>query len=381
MTRFATRALAALTLTAALAAPIGGTAETTEYYTLGQLRERTETHWTQTYETPWRTLNVDANIYMPEADSTPVLYARRQDMTNPALRAEESGWSEVEGRKDALILYNDDADETAVPRSKDGRKIKRDMVAGENWYEGFSEQAQYVPMSEITFGEICAKIRGELTRFGFDPNEYAVDAPARLWEQYYEYEGSDECALPGEVLMEIYHAPHGIPVLENAQDAARDPDDKRRVPSADLAPWVNLSLDTGYNAYFGKLTHMFIDRAETIRTLTDDAPLCGFETVRANIEKDIATGRMDKIFDVRFGYLLYDEPVAEREKGETRFYLKPAWIVACRWLDTPQSAPDAHGRDERNANDYYRFAYDAQTGERVFGSSEFAGYLDWNDVK
>ena len=29
MTRFATRALAALTLTAALAAPIGGTAETT----------------------------------------------------------------------------------------------------------------------------------------------------------------------------------------------------------------------------------------------------------------------------------------------------------------------------------------------------------------
>ena len=91
MTRFATRALAALTLTAALAAPIGGTAETTEYYTLGQLRERTETRWTQTYETPWRTLNVDANIYMPEADSVPVLYARRQDMTNPALTAEESG--------------------------------------------------------------------------------------------------------------------------------------------------------------------------------------------------------------------------------------------------------------------------------------------------
>ena len=73
MTRFATRARAALTLTAALAAPIGGTAETTEYYTLGQLRERTETRWTQTYETPWRTLNVDANIYMPEADSTPAV--------------------------------------------------------------------------------------------------------------------------------------------------------------------------------------------------------------------------------------------------------------------------------------------------------------------
>ena len=88
MTRFATRALAALTLTAALAAPIGGTAETTEYYTLGQLRERTETRWTQTYETPWRTLNVDANIYMPEADSTPVFKMKYIDV-QPALTAEE----------------------------------------------------------------------------------------------------------------------------------------------------------------------------------------------------------------------------------------------------------------------------------------------------
>ena len=116
---FVKRAFSAALLAATLITPFAGQAET-EYFTLKQLRERTETHWTQTYETPYRTLEVDANVYLPEADAMPVLRVRLQDMSSPALTAEESGWDEVTGRRDSLILYNEDA---AVPRCRDGRKL------------------------------------------------------------------------------------------------------------------------------------------------------------------------------------------------------------------------------------------------------------------
>ena len=374
---FVKRAFSAALLAATLITPFAGQAET-EYFTLKQLRERTETHWTQTYETPYRTLEVDANVYLPEADAMPVLRVRLQDMSSPTLTAEESGWDEVTGRRDSLILYNEDA---AVPRSRDGRKLKREMTARGVWYEGFSPDAQYVPLSQITFGEICEQIRAELTRFGVDPDEYAIDAPARLWAQHYEYEGTSEDALPGCILMTIDHKVRGIPVLSDAQTVARDADDKRRVPSKDLAPVIRMDLSAGYDAYLERVSHLFVRRAEILDTLAEDIPLCSFDTVRANIEKDIETGRLDKIFDVRLGYLTYDEPAAEREKDNARAYLKPAWVVSCRWLDTPQSAPGEASGDERNAIDFYTFAYDAQTGERISGSSIYDGFISWNEAQ
>ena len=375
--KFVKRALCAALLAATLITPFSGRAET-EYFTLKQLRENTETRWTQTYETPYRTLEVDANIYLPEADAAPVLRVRQQDMSSPALTAEESGWDEVTGRSDSLILYNEDL---SVPRSQNGRKIKREMTARGVWYEGFTPDAQYVPLSEISFGEICEQIRAELTRFGMDADEYALDAPARLWAQHYEYEGTTEDALPGCILMTIYHKVRSIPVLANAQNAARDPDDKRRAPSKDFAPVISLDLSAGYDAYSERISHLFIRRAEILDTLAEDVPLCSFDAVRASIEKDIETGRMDKIFDVHLGYLEYDEPVAEREKDNVRVYLKPAWIVSCRWLDKPQSAPSEASGDERNAVDFYTFAYDAQTGERIFGSSIYDGFVGWDEVE
>ena len=108
MKRIVCKSIAALTLAAALAAPFAGQAET-EYFTLKQLRERTETHWTQTYETPYRTLEVDANIYLPEADAMPVFKTKYTILGEPALTAEESGWDSVEVRPNGLILSSYDS--------------------------------------------------------------------------------------------------------------------------------------------------------------------------------------------------------------------------------------------------------------------------------
>ena len=117
MKRIVCKSIAALTLAAALAAPFAGQAET-EYFTLKQLRERTETHWTQTYETPYRTLEVDANIYLPEADAMPVFKTKYTILGEPALTAEESGWDSVEVRPNGLILSSYDSDVAMIPEEQ-----------------------------------------------------------------------------------------------------------------------------------------------------------------------------------------------------------------------------------------------------------------------
>ena len=146
--KFVKRALSVALLAASLAAPFSGYAET-EYFTLKQLRERTETHWTQTYETPYRTLEVDANIYLPEADKMPIFKTKYIILGEPALTAEESGWDSVEVRPNGLLLSSYDSDVAMIPKSKDGRRIERTSMEF-NLYENIAPDGKYIPLSDVT---------------------------------------------------------------------------------------------------------------------------------------------------------------------------------------------------------------------------------------
>ena len=395
MTRFATRALAALTLTAALAAPIGGTAETTEYYTLGQLRERTETRWTQTYETPWRTLNVDANIYMPEADSTPVFKMKYIDV-QPALTEEESGWDTVESRPNGLVLSSYDSDVAMIPKSRDGRRIERTSFEV-NLYENIRPEDKYIPLCEKTYGEIAQETKDEIARFGFDPDHFDFDLPQKLEVKHRFFVGTEEDAVPGRLFLTINLKFANIPVLAHVLTTMSQPGQNGRVSDE---PEVFTQMHAVYSGIQERPVSIFIESMDVLETLADDVPLCGFETVRANIEKEIATGRMCDLFDVKFGYLVYNEPGAVHVRGQyidfanVPFYLKPAWIVDCRLLVNPTDEPaaglygdrfDAERGDKRTACDNFQIAFDAQTGERIAFTEAadrayFKGFLSWDDV-
>lgn len=54
----------------------------------------------------------------------------------------------------------------------DGKRINKDQEARGTWSGNIDPNESYVPMSEITFGEICDLADEALMKLGYDPQEY-----------------------------------------------------------------------------------------------------------------------------------------------------------------------------------------------------------------
>ncbi|MEA4929468.1 MAG: hypothetical protein VB104_12435 [Candidatus Limiplasma sp.] len=129
------------------------------YCTITTLRAQAPAKWTQTCETKWRTVDIDAEILLPDVDAVPVMtvgYAQRK----PLLTAEQSGWDTVEGRDDgSLLLYND---EISVPKKVDGKRINSMQEAKGAWYAGFAPENTYVPLCDVPSGKSAPKSTASL---------------------------------------------------------------------------------------------------------------------------------------------------------------------------------------------------------------------------
>lgn len=393
--KFIKRALCAALLAATLITPFAGRAET-EYFTLKQLRENTESHWTQTYETPYRTLEVDANIYLPEADAMPVFKTKYTMLGEPALTAEESGWDNVEVRPNQLILSSYDSDLAMIPKSRNGRRIEK-QSAEFSLYEDIALDGKYIPLSEETYGQVVEKTKEEIARFGIDPEKFDFERPQKLEIKHRYFTGTEEDAVPGRLLMTVNLKFVNVPVLAHVLETLRVPRTNGRVSDE---PEVFTQMHAVYSGIQEKPVSISIETMDVLETLADDVPLCGFETVRANIEKEIAAGCVCDLFSVKLGYLVYNEPGAVHVRGQyidfenIPFYLKPAWVVECRMLSKPTDTPepglygyqfDEERGDKRTSTDYFLLAFDAQTGERLEPTDSpdravYAGFISWDEI-
>ena len=357
-------------------------------YTIGELREQTPEKWTQTYETKWRTLEVDADIVIPDVDAVPIARVMN-DTRSPLASAGKSGWEEVER---SLTLYNH---AKAVPRSVNGRRVNQNPEAKGTWYDGFAPENTYIPLNDLTFGAFCAMINAELTRFGFDPDVFRVDQPIEVDTSHWFYYGYKEDALPGNLNLEAYARLKGIPVLSHIKEAVHD---SYTMMSHDEEYWTRFNLMAGYNGYDERLKYIFVNEPQLLEILADDVPLCPFDAVRAAIEPEITAGHIRKIYEMRLGYVLYNKPGVYLKKiSNTRYqaeetpeyYVKPMWQVKCLYVKSAtgklRKLPD-DVYDERNTLDYYQLLVDAQTGEMVQASDahdrcEFKGFIPWDDVR
>lgn len=360
----------------------------TQYVTISELRAQIPEKWTQTYETKWRTVEVDAPILLPDVETVPILKVG-YDVSQPMLTAEESGWEGVEARDGALILYNDGE---KTPLKVDGKPINGSAEAKEVWRSGFAPENTYVPMSDITFGEICDMIRTEVTRFGYDPDDFEIETPTRLWAQHWFYYGRKVDALPGQILMQADTKLLGVPVLTHIMGAVCHHETGETRTDEIQA---SFGLSAGYDGYSQKLSHLFINTVKPTEQLAADVPLCPLDQVKATVEAEINAGHIRKIFEVRFGYALYNEPgvylgkdMPEMDYQTTQYYAKPVWQVNCLYVRSATGklrTTFADANDERNSLNYFQLLVDAQTGELIWESSEktrceFKGFLSWEDA-
>lgn len=368
--------------------PSASLAQGGTYCTIAQLREQTPDRWTQTYETKWRTVAVDAPVYLPEVESVPVLKIGYPQLTENK-ETNVHGWDEVTIGEQTSFLSNLDPEN--MPQKVDGRRINKNPEAAGQWYSGFAPENTYVPLCDTTFGEICTMIKDSITAFGYDPADYDFAEPIRLWSQHWYYYGYKEDALPGHIFMEFYQKIQGLPILQHVFFSALG--FAHSYSRTDEIFDIVMS-GAGYDGYLKRMNHLYLSTAQAQETLAEDVPLCGFQQVMEAIEPMIQSGNIRKVYEARLGYVLYNEPGVYRERGEEtdysalHFYAKPVWQVNCLWVRSPKgelAETASYTTDERNSLDYYQFMVDAQTGKLLEGSEakdrcEFKGFISWEDV-
>lgn len=359
----------------------------TKYVSMAQLKGETAAGWHETYEAHGRTISVDVSVRLPEGNALPIVEVAFDHRT-PILTAEESGWDEVETREDVTLLLSHN--DPVMPKKLEGKAVNRSPKAVENWYEGFAPTNRYVPMCDISFGEICDQLCAELTRFGFDPADYQIDSPQHVWAQHWFYEGQEKDAFPGHILISIRQRIGGVSLLGHVLDTVCNHQGHETRSDENVA---SFGLSTGYDGYTNQVSHMFINAAVVTKEIAVDVPLCNFGDIQAATQKEIDAGHIRKVYEIELGYVLYNQPGQYRPSHQemdyeaARFVAKPVWQLSCLYADSPKAAlRGTEEADERNSLDYRQLLIDAQTGEFIEESNdydrcEYKGFLSWDEVK
>lgn len=350
-----------------------------EYQSIRELRQQTPARWTKSYETKWRDIEVDAEVFVPEVDHVPILRVCG-GVKQPVPSAEEAGWDRVEARTPYhLVLMNDNPQ---YPLKVNGKRVDSPTALG-NWYKGFAPENTYVPMDDTTFGEIVAMAEESLRRAGYDPADFLLHRPNHLWTHHIYEKGTKEDLLPGYMSMELRPLLAGIPVLGPIQE---------KVSFAQDSICVFSDANVGYDGYTGRLLHIFLSVFSVDEVLAEDVPLCPFDQVMQAVEKEINAGHVRKIYEIELGYVLYSDPDFHTDKkGRDRFdgacfFMKPAWQVNCLYVDSPSEKlrdSSSYTDDERNTLDYRQLIIDAQTGKLLTSKDGYlySGFTPWKESR
>lgn len=108
--------------------------------------------------------------------------------------------------------------------------------------------------------------------------------------------------------------------------------------------------------------------------LAEDIPLCPIETVIANIQKEIDSGRIKNIYSLMLGYVVFGDDSQTYSKhpwDNEQFLLIPTWICECSYVADPNKDyvyPKNENADAYNYRGldwfYEKWMFNAQTGKR-----------------
>ena len=301
--------LAALTVLA----PLGSLAET-QYYNVSELREQTPAYWTESYQTKWRTIEIDAPIEMPQVEAFPIL----KISTNVATVAQDKLAAYRH------IVYND-ADwfeaytAKALTKEFEETPSQRRKIAAE-FAQGEIPNVQPEDVT-ISYDEALAFCYAEINRFwGLDASQVALKSTT-AYDGVYAVRRQNGQKIWGKrvdnrtgfwsfYFERLYH---GIPV--EPCDNGNTYDDYFSIRGAST-PRISICVWSKDIYYIDANIHAEIE------TVYADVPLKSFADAKAAIEQEILAGHLRSIGKVKLCYIPYTDP-----SDKSVFWLLPTWYV------------------------------------------------------
>lgn len=353
------------------------------YFTLPEIREQTSSGWHTTYFDAFgRTIPVDVDIEVFGADVAPVLKVKPSHYPLNTDLFEEG--TECLDSSGITIYRNNPADFIFQAKSNE-----QPLTVYRSYGERVDMNALYMP----EYGTICTvqqmvdRLCAILACQGIPTDDYVYDRPKDFSVRCKVRKDTGEVVEAAICLAHFWQKIRDLPILTHAGNA-----------------FVNV----GWPVFVPQIVfgmrkedeyQIAVQSVDETEVLAQDIPLCSFEQVKRNMQTLIESGHIRRVFNIRFGYVVYNDPHRAKDARSTfelDYYLVPSWVVNCIYMDSPKEELVYHGLpedelvlDETNTPKYCTLIINAQTGEPLDrydksqkgkGNADFSSFISWGAV-
>ena len=321
------------------------------YVSIQDAAAQTPERWTQTYETEWRTIEIDAPVTVPDVDALPIL---RVQYLTPLSGEKLDGFSKIVDNN-SLTFYGQvgtDPQAAAAGHTNTSFSEVLELPAG--------ELPDHTPENNpLTYAE-ARQIAIDAFRglYGIDLNEFDDEKTWLFGCVYTQYKGklTERLTERGYYWLDFQQRLAGVP-LESCwgyrMDGGRGYAGWRGVVGIEVVDAENYRIST---------THV-----EALDQPQADVPLLPFEAAKAAIEAEIMAGHVREIESVELCYTLYNDPA-----DEGVMWAVPVWRAYCVVDEDPAHTPSV-GTNKRGET------MDFRSWEDVVFEAQRGTLLDWND--
>lgn len=278
-----------------------------ERCSMTDIREQTPARWTQTYETKWRTVTIDAAIEVPQVDVFPILKVRRMSAVDDSLLPE-----------DADVRYNDPGMFQFYTGDAEYVMKKNTMFKSIDYYPGpelpqvLAEDCSFTPQDALDLA-----YERVYHLHGLDSSHFRLDETL-VYSRIWQYKGkktnptyTKAITDEGSYAIRLDQLLRGIPYF-SCSDVYDD---------GWKGKWLNdARVTVAHRGADGYMVLTILWQVEEV--VYDDVPLLPFTDAKSAFEKEIMAGRLRTVDTIALGYAPYTDP-----DDPDLFWLLPVWYV------------------------------------------------------
>lgn len=375
-----------------------GTASAQEYYTLPEVREQAAAGWHKTYTDKYgRETVVDIDVEVFGEDVAPVIRISHVDYKVNKEMLDEG----AEGEGDRFVIdKNNPYASISGKNRKDGRRT--DVYASEGAVIDLDEPYLADYGNDLTVGEVYDFMYDLFEKHGIDKERFIFDRPEEFYAICSISKNTHKPVTPGFYLIHLWTQYYGMPVLEHAMMSFRD-----NIHVGTNQGWPLYTPTASFQMRNENEYTVYVNTMDEVEKLADDIPLCSFDQVIEKLGKQIENGSIQRVFSLKFGYVLYNEPGHPGRRRdididhEADYYAVPSWLIECAYMPEPKKSftkeaesfikrYQEDGLTERDTPDVGFITINAQTGEMInpmdrskggTGDADYKGFIPWDKVK
>lgn len=287
-----------------------------EWYSVADICEQTPARWTQTYETKWRTITIDAAIEVPQVDAFPILKVRKMPVVDESLLpADADVRYNAPGR---FQFYTGDA-EYVMKSNTMFKSI--DYYPGPELPQVLAEDCSFSPQDALELAHTQL-----LHLYGLDGSHFRLDETL-VYSRIWQYKGKKSnptytkaITNEGSYKVQLRQLLYGIPYFACSE-------------VYDDGWWGKWLTDARVSvAHRGADGYMVLAMLWQVEEVVyADVPLLSFADAKPAFEKEIMAGRLRTVDTIALGYAPYTVP-----DDPDVFWLLPVWYVKGGYATDPK---------------------------------------------